>query len=315
MTRDTTLNRRLRIGTRGSALALAQSGQVRDRLADAGAPGDLVVIKTKGDLIVDRPLQEIGGKGLFITEIEDALLRGDIDIAIHSLKDMPAELPSGLRLGAVPPREDARDVLVPHDTSVRTLADLPAGSLVATGSLRRRAQLARARPDLRFTGMRGNVDTRLRKVREAQDGIDATVLAAAGINRLGLHVPEAIPLDPTVMLPAIGQGALAIEARVDAFELETALLAIHDTATATCVAAERELLERLEGDCKTPLAGYAVLDGSDVHLTGLVCGPSGDPWYRETLVSPAAYARRTGGALAERLLELGAAAVIGACRA
>ncbi len=309
------LEQRLRIGTRGSALALAQSAWVRDRLAEAGAPGDLIVIKTQGDAIQDRPLQEIGGKGLFIKEIETALLEGEIDLAIHSLKDMPAELPNGLRLGAVPTREDPRDVLIPRDPGVTSLAELPEGALVGTGSLRRRAQLARLRPDLRFTGMRGNIDTRLQKVRQGYENIDATLLAAAGINRLGLDVPEAIMLEPEVMLPAIGQGALAVETRVDAFELEPALLSIHDAATATCVAAERELLERLEGDCKTPLAGYARLTGSDVELRGLVCGPDGDPWFYDSIVSPAAYARRTGGALGERLLAMGASVVLGAYRA
>lgn len=304
------LDRKLRIGTRGSALAITQSGWVRDRLAAAGAPGELVIIKTTGDIVQDRPLHEIGGKGLFLKEIEEALLRGDIDIAIHSLKDMPAELPAGLGIGAVPERADPRDVLVVRDPSVRSLDDLPRGARLATGSTRRRAQLSRLRPDLEFVDMRGNVDTRLRKVRAGEGGIDATILAAAGMQRLGLDVPEAIPLDPDVMLPAVGQGALAIEARLGDFELEETLLAIHHTPTATCVAAERAFLERLEGDCTTPLAAHARLEGSDVVLHGLVCGPDGDPWYFDTLTSPGAYARRTGGALAERLLARGAGAVI-----
>ncbi len=302
--------RLLRIGTRGSQLAVTQSGWVRDRLAAAGAPGELVIIKTTGDRIQDRPLHEIGGKGLFLKEIEEALLADEIDLAVHSLKDMPAELPPLLTIGAIPERADPRDLLVPHDPAVKSLDDLPQGSLVATGSTRRRAQLKRARPDLRFVDMRGNVDTRLRKIREAEGGIDATILACAGVQRLGLDVPEGIPLPVDVMIPAVGQGALAIETRMDAFELESALLAIHHAQTATCVSAEREFLERLEGDCTTPIAAHAVLEGHDVRLTGMVCGDDGDPWFQDELVTPGAYARRTGGALAERLLKAGARAVL-----
>ena len=301
---------RLRIGTRGSPLAVAQSGQVRDQLAAAGYPGDLVIIKTTGDQIQDRPLQDVGGKGLFTKELEDALLNDLIDIAIHSLKDMPAELPPGLAIGAVPERQDPRDVLVPRDPNVRSIADLPQGAIVATGSLRRKAQLLRLRPDLVIVGLRGNVDTRLRKVRAGEGGIAATILAAAGIRRLGLDVPEATSIPTTDMLPAVGQGALAIEARTDAFELEPALLSIHHMPSATCVAAEREFLERLNGSCRVPLAGYAQLDGHDIVLTGLVCGEDGTPWHYRALRSPGAYARRTGGALAEQLLAEGAKAVL-----
>ncbi|MFT7625195.1 MAG: hydroxymethylbilane synthase [Myxococcota bacterium] len=304
------LDRLLRIGTRGSKLALTQSGWVRDRLAAAGMPGELVIIKTTGDMIQDRPLQAIGGKGLFLKEIEEALLAETIDIAVHSMKDMPSDLPMGLRIASIPEREDPRDVLIPHDTSVRSLDELPQGSLVATGSTRRQAQLARLRPDLRFTGMRGNVDTRLRKVRAGEGGIDATVLAAAGLHRIGADVPEAIYMDPSLMLPAVGQGTLAIEARIDAFELETALLSIHHTPTATCASAERAFLERLEGDCKTPIAGYAQIIDGQVTLTGIVSGPNGTPWFEKTLASPEAWARRTGGALGEQLLAEGAGRVL-----
>jgi hydroxymethylbilane synthase len=275
----------------------------------------LVVIKTTGDRIQDRPLHEIGGKGLFLKEIEEALLREEIDLAVHSLKDMPAELPAGLRIGAVPERADPRDVLIPRDPSVKTLEDLPLGSCVGTGSTRRRAQLARLRPDLTFVEIRGNVDTRLRKVREGVDGMSATLLAAAGLARLGLDVPEAIALSPEQMLPAVGQGSLALEARVDAFELEQALLSIHHTPTATCAAAERAFLERLEGDCTTPIAAYAVTEGADIHMSGLVCGKDGNPWFADSFRSPQAYARRAGGALAEALLRKGAGAVLGVTNA
>lgn len=304
--------RLLRIGTRGSPLAVAQSGWVRDQLTAAGYPGELVIIKTTGDRIQDRPLQEVGGKGLFTKELEDALEDGSIDLAIHSLKDMPAEIPPLLTLGAIPPREDPRDVLIPHDPRVRSLADLPHGARVATGSLRRKAQLLRQRPDLEVVGLRGNVETRLRKVREGFEGVQATFLARAGLNRLGLDVPEAITLSPDILLPAVGQGALALETRADAYELEAALLSIHDANTATCIAAERAFLERLEGSCRVPVAGYATLDGHDVVLTGLICGEDGTPWIHGTLRSPAAYARRTGGALAERLLNDGGDRVMAA---
>lgn len=308
------LNRPLRIGTRGSALAVAQSGWVRDQLAAAGWPGELVIITTSGDRIQDRPLQAIGGKGLFTKELEEQLYSGDIDLAVHSLKDMPAELPAGLTIGAIPEREDPRDVLIPRDPSVRSVDDLPQGATVATGSLRRKAQLLRMRSDLNVVGIRGNIDTRLRKVREGVDGMDATILAAAGIARLGLDVPEGIPLDVDVMLPAVGQGALAIEAPQDAFHLEAALLAIHHAPSATCVAAEREYLDRLEGSCTVPLAGYAWLEDEIVHMRGMVCGEDGNPWHMHELSGPSAYARRLGGALAEQLLTDGAGSVLEAMR-
>jgi hydroxymethylbilane synthase len=287
---------------------------VRDLLAKAGTPGELVIIKTSGDSIQDQPLQAMGGKGLFVKEIEEALLKGDIDIAVHSLKDMPAQIPMGLSISSVPQREDPRDVLIPRDPNVRALNQLPRGAVVATGSLRRKAQLLRVRPDLNIVGIRGNIDTRLKKVREGEGGIDATILAAAGIARLSMDVPEAIVLDTALMLPAVGQGALAIESSLDAFELEGALLSIDHAPSATCVAAERAYLERLEGSCTVPLAGYAVIEGNEVVLKGLVCGESGAPWYYREIRGPQAYARRLGGALAEQLLEMGAESVLEAAR-
>ena len=295
----------LRIGTRGSALALTQTGMVARSLEALGATTELVIITTTGDRIQDRPLAEVGGKGLFVKEIEDALLAGRVEIAVHSMKDMPAEMHPELRIGAVPKREDPRDVLIPWSTAIRSLSELPDGAVIGTTSLRRRIQLLALRPDLRFSDLRGNVDTRLRKVR-AREGVDAIVLAAAGLNRLGVSVPEAILLSTEEMLPAIGQGALCIQARADAFELEALLIGLHDTHTGTCVSAERELQERLGGDCKTPIAGYAELDGHDVVVRGFYAHPSGTPVFRASLRSPAAYARRTGGALAEALLKQGA---------
>ena len=302
----------LRIGTRGSALALAQSGWMRNRLAEAGAPGELVVIRTMGDRIQDRPLHEVGGKGLFVKEIEQALLDGEIDLAIHSLKDMPALLPPGLMLGAVPRREDPRDVIVPHDPAVRTLDDLPRGAKVATGSLRRQCQLARVRPDLELIEIRGNVDTRLRKVRAAADGIQATVLAAAGIARLGLVVPEAIAIEPEVMLPAVGQGALALEVRQDPKPgLRDALARVNHPDTATCVAAERSFLLALGGDCTTPLGGYAVVENGQVRMRGVVSGPRGEPWHFVEEVGEPSRAREIGERVAELLLAAGASELLG----
>ncbi len=300
----------LLIGTRGSALALAQSGMIVQQLAGAGIEAELVVIKTTGDRVQDRPLHQIGGKGLFLKEIEEALLEEEIHLAIHSLKDMPAELHPELRIGAVPEREDPRDVLVVRDTGITELAELPHGSVVGTGSLRRSAQLKYLRPDLKIVGIRGNVGTRLEKLRAGVDGMQATLLAAAGINRLGLDVEGAIPLSTEQMLPAVGQGALCVEARADSFELEEVLLTLHHSQTSTCVSAEREFLERLGGSCTTPIAGYAEIEGHELKLRGLVAGPDGHPWFERTLVSPQAYARRTGGALAEQLLADGAGNVL-----
>jgi hydroxymethylbilane synthase len=300
----------LLIGTRGSELALAQSGLIVQQLASAGIEAELVVIKTTGDRIQDRPLHQIGGKGLFLKEIEEALLEEEIHLAIHSLKDMPAELHPELRIGAVPAREDARDVLVVRDVGITCLEELPEGSVVATGSLRRSSQLKRLRPDIQIVGIRGNVGTRLEKLRAGVDSMAATILAAAGLNRLGLDVEGAIPLSTDKMLPAVGQGALCIEARADSFELEEVLLTLHDSQTSTCVSAEREFLERLGGSCTTPIAGYGVIEGHELRLRGLVAGPDGTPWFERELVSPQAYARRTGGALAEQLLTDGAAVVL-----
>ena len=300
----------LRIGTRGSALALAQSQWVVRQLEAAGVEAELVVIKTTGDRIQDRPLHQIGGKGLFLKEIEEALLVEDIQLAIHSLKDMPAELHPELRIGAIPIREDPRDVLVVRDTGIKTFEELPENSIVATGSLRRSAQLKRLRPDLEIVGIRGNVGTRLDKLRAGVDGMAATILAAAGLNRLGLDVDGAILMSTEQMLPAVGQGALCIEARADSFELEEVLLAVHHAQTATCVSAEREFLERLGGSCTTPIAGFGEIYGHELRLRGVVAGPDGTPWFERELISPQAYARRTGGALAEQLLTDGAGAVL-----
>ena len=267
----------LRIGTRGSKLALVQAGLVRDALASAipalHAPDaiEIVAIKTTGDAIQDRPLSEAGGKGLFVKEIEEALLAKRIDAAVHSMKDMPTAQPAGLAIAAFLPREDARDVLIARD--VRRIADLRQGAIVGTAALRRRAQLLHLRPDLRIVNLRGNVDTRLRK-RDAGE-VEATILALAGLKRLGLgHVGAPIP--EAEMLPAVGQGAVCIECRLDDAPVRAWLAAIGHAPTATCVSAEHAMLAVLDGSCRTPIAGHAMLaaDGS-LHLRAQIAKPDG----------------------------------------
>jgi hydroxymethylbilane synthase len=267
----------LRLGTRGSKLALTQAGLVRDALAAAvpalAAPGaiEIVAIRTTGDAIQDRPLAEAGGKGLFVKEIEEALLDRRIDVAVHSMKDMLVTQPPGLVISAFLPREDARDVLIAGD--IGRIADLRQGAIVGTSALRRRAQLLHRRPDLRIVNLRGNVDTRLAK---RQAGIvEATVLALAGLKRLGVaHVGTPVPEDE--MLPAVGQGAVCVECRADDAATRASLAAINDAATATCVAAEHAMLAVLDGSCRTPIAGHAVLttEGT-LHLRGLIAQPDG----------------------------------------
>jgi hydroxymethylbilane synthase len=267
----------LRLGTRGSKLALTQAGLVRKALAAAvpalAGPGaiEIVAIRTTGDAIQDRPLAEAGGKGLFVKEIEEALLAQRIDAAVHSMKDMPTAQPSGLVIAAFLPREDARDVLVAGD--IGRIADLRQGAIVGTSALRRRAQLLHRRPDLRIVNLRGNVDTRLAK-REAGI-VEATVLALAGLKRLGVaHVGTPVPEDE--MLPAVGQGAVCVECRADDAATRASLAAINDAATATCVAAEHAMLAVLDGSCRTPIAGHAVLttEGT-LYLRGLIAKPDG----------------------------------------
>lgn len=265
----------LRIGTRGSPLALAQANDVRARLIAAhGLPGDAVtiaVIKTSGDMILDRPLSEAGGKGLFTKEIEEALIAHEIDLAVHSMKDVPTALPDGLTISTILPREDVRDAFI--SLSYKSLADLPAGSVVGTSSLRRQSQLRRIRPDLRVVEFRGNVQTRLRKL---ADGVaDATFLAMAGLNRLGMADRATAPIADTDMLPAVAQGAVGIEIRADDAATRAALAPLHHTDTAVCVAAERAFLAKLDGSCRTPIAGLAVLDRGRVAFRGEILTPDG----------------------------------------
>ena len=265
----------LRIGSRGSPLALVQARQVASRLAEACglAPEriEIKTIRTTGDMIVDRPLAEAGGKGLFTKEIEEALLSGAIDLAVHSSKDMPTFLPPGLTLSAFLPREDPRDAFVSRDA--KSLHDLPRGAVVGTSSPRRQALVKRLRPDLAIVPLRGNVETRLRKIENGD--ADATVLALAGLKRLGLVAAATAVLDPDEFLPAVGQGAIGIETRDDDAKTRALVGAINDADTATALAAERAFLAVLDGSCRTPIAGHARVSGGAVYFRGLIAKTDG----------------------------------------
>jgi hydroxymethylbilane synthase len=265
----------LRIGTRGSPLALAQARAVRDRLAAAhGWAPDAVEIKTirtSGDLIQDRPLADAGGKGLFTKEIEQALIDGGIDLAVHSAKDMPTVLPEGLVLAACLEREDVRDAFISR--KAHALSELPAGSVVGTSSLRRQAQVRRLRPDLAVVNFRGNVETRLRKLDEGV--ADATLLALAGLKRLGLAQAATAILPVEEFLPAVGQGAIAIETRVADARVHDLLAAIDHADTRTALTAERAFLAVLDGSCRTPIAGHATVAAQTLQFRGLILRPDG----------------------------------------
>ena len=293
----------LNIGTRGSPLALAQAHETRDRLAHAfDLPFEaftIVVIKTTGDRIIDRPLKEIGGKGLFTREIEDALLSGDIDIAVHSMKDMPTLQPKGLLLDTYLPREDVRDAFI--CPQAKSLDDLAEGTVVGTSSLRRRAQLKLRRPDLEVVEFRGNLQTRLMKL---DKGIAAaTFLAMAGLNRLRMDDVPQSPIAPETMLPAVAQGAIGIERRADDHRIAEMLFAIHDPETGHRLAAERAFLAELDGSCETPIAGLAELEGGTLTLRGEVLRPDGSEAINDTETCPTEDGAEAGRNLARRLLE------------
>lgn len=294
------------IGTRGSKLALIQAELVRAALV-AVNPSLAVVIKTittKGDIILDRPLSAIGDKGLFVVEIEEALRAGTIDLAVHSAKDLPSDLPPDLCLAAFPARADARDALLSNGAR---LMELPHAALVGTSSLRRACQLRALRPDLRIADLRGNVDTRLRKLHEGQ--YDAIVLAAAGLARMGLDAQITELLDPAVMLPAVAQGALAVEARAGDSATLAALAALDDPVTRAVVTAERAFLAAIGGGCQTPIAGYASCDGDTLVLTGMIGALDGRT-VRAALPGAVAEPAALGAALAQQLLAAGGAALL-----
>ena len=294
----------LRLGTRGSPLALAQAAEVRRRLAESDprlAPEgavETVVIRTTGDKIQDRTLAEIGGKGLFTKEIEEALADGRIDAAVHSMKDVPTWLPEGFEIVCVLEREDARDAL--FSTSGDSLAALPAGAVVGTASLRRQAQVLSLRPDLTVVPIRGNVDTRLRKLAEGQ--VAATLLAVAGLRRLGQADKITAPLAPEEMLPAVAQGAIGIEARQDDRRTRDFLAPLGHAASTRRVAAERACLAVLDGSCRTPIAAFAEFAGADaLRLRALVALPDGSAVHRAEATAPVEDAEALGESLGQEL--------------
>jgi hydroxymethylbilane synthase len=293
----------LRIGTRGSPMALRQTALVRDRLVGArpelAATGavEIVTIRTTGDRVQDRLLAEIGGKGLFVKEIEEALIAGHIDLAVHSLKDLETWLPEGLAITCVLTRDDPRDAFL--STKAANLAALPEGARIGTASLRRQAQLLRQRPDLTIVPIRGNVNTRIRKLDSGE--IDALVLALCGLKRLGKAELATEILSREIMLPAVGQGALALECRAADEVLRQLLDALHDPRTAACVGAERAMLAALDGSCRTPIAGHAELDGDRLMVEGLLLKPDGGSEIRDHREGTMANAEALGTELGRTL--------------
>jgi hydroxymethylbilane synthase len=298
----------VRIATRKSPLAMWQAEHVSSKLRQAhpGLQVELVGMSTQGDKILDTPLAKIGGKGLFVKELEQGMLEGIADIAVHSMKDVPVELPEGLHLAVIMEREDPRDAFVSN--TYASLDQLPEGAVVGTSSLRRQCQLADRRPDLKIAPLRGNVNTRLRKLDEGE--FDAIILAAAGLIRLGFEKRIQTLIDPEQSLPAIGQGAIGIECRADDPWINDLLKPLHDPDTAICVTAERAMNHRLMGGCQVPIAGYAVLNSGKLFMRGLVGEPDGSKIMRAELTDAAAAAESLGIALAEDLLGQGADRVL-----
>ncbi len=298
------MRKKLRIGTRRSPLALWQAEHVK-ALMEKEHPDltcELVRIVTQGDKILDSPLAEVGGKGLFVKEIETALIRSEVDLAVHSMKDLPAELPAELTLAAIPEREDPRDALI-FRGNVTSLRELSAGSCIGTSSLRRVSQLRFHRPDITAGTVRGNVDTRIKRLDEGR--FDAIVLALAGLKRLGRTDRIHEILSPEVCLPAIGQGALAIETRAADSEIIEMLRPLHDEETAICVRGERALLVELEGSCQIPLAGLGILENNRLILTGLIADVDGSQCFRMSRHGLPVMAEAMGVALARELLAAG----------
>jgi len=298
----------LRIGTRKSPLALWQAEHVRARLlaVHPGLAVELVTMTTEGDKILDTPLAKIGGKGLFLKELEQALLEGRIDIAVHSLKDVTVSLPEGLVIPVIGEREDPRDAFVSvHHAS---LADMPAGSRIGTSSLRRQCQIRALYPQLEVVSLRGNVNTRLAKLDAGE--FDAILLAAAGLKRLGFETRIRALLPPEILLPAVGQGALAIECRDADREVRRLIDPLHHAPTASCIAAERALNARLEGGCQVPIAAFAELSGETLHLRALVGEPDGSCVIHGDIEGEAARAEQLGADLATELLNRGAGVIL-----
>ena len=294
----------LKIATRQSPLALWQANYVKDRLIQLypALSVELVPMVTKGDVILDTPLAKIGGKGLFVKELETALLNSEADIAVHSMKDVPMQFPQGLGLSVICPREDPRDAFVSN--KYRTLNELPQGAVVGTSSLRRQCQLKQLRPDLDIRSLRGNVGTRLSKL--DQGDYDAVILASAGLIRLGLRERIASFMEPEISLPAAGQGAVGIECRVDDQDVHQLLAPLADATTTACVLAERAMNNRLQGGCQVPIGGYAVLQNNEIHLRALVGALDGSAIIRAEGKSAVENGEELGVQIAEQLLRQGA---------
>jgi hydroxymethylbilane synthase len=299
--------RHLRIGTRGSLLAKWQAEFVRKQLFQvAGVEGEIVIIKTSGDKLLQAPLTQIGGKGIFIKELEDALLDESIDIAVHSVKDIPTETPPQLSFPAVCRREDVRDCLVSGNGA--TLANLRHGARVGTGSLRRQAQLRHIRPDLDVRDLRGNVDTRLRKVESGE--YDAVMLAKAGLDRLGCSHRISEALSPDVCMPAVGQGAIGVECRATDTEAAEVLEKLDDAETRTAIVAERALLSALQGGCQVPLGAWARIERRELVLEACVCSVDGAQYVKQRATAPPDQARALGEHMARLLIDAGAQSIL-----
>ena len=305
-------SRKLVIGSRGSKLALWQSEHIAASLeSHFDLDIEIKKIKTQGDIILDTPLAKIGGKGLFVKEIETALSEGKIDLAVHSMKDVPTEFPKGLIIGAMTKRVDARDVLISKNNV--SLKDLPQGAIVGTSSLRRQSQLLRARPDLKMKDVRGNLDTRLRKMKEGQ--FDAMILAAAGLDRLEVDDVITERISPEVMLSAVGQGSIGIEIRKDDKEVADYVSVLNDGPTFACITAERALLAQLEGGCQVPIGAFGKIEGDELVLKAIVAGLDGKMFFKDQLAGPPEEANAIGYKLAVRLSDAGADAILADIRA
>lgn len=302
------MKKTLKIGTRGSKLALWQANWVKSSLEVQHPSISIAIetIKTKGDKILDVPLAKVGGKGLFVKEIEEALLDGKIDLAVHSMKDMPGDIPKGLCIGAIPQRETPQDVLISKDK--KRLSKLGPGAKIGTSSLRRKAQLLHTRPDLDVLPLRGNLDTRLKKLENGN--LDAIILAAAGVKRLGLENKITQYLDENIMLPAVGQGALCIEVRQDDALVEQIVASLEHPQTRAVILGERAFLNRLEGGCQVPIAAYGKIDKNMFTLVGLVATIDGKTLLKETIAGSKDSSETIGTKLADRLIDMGAKNII-----
>jgi len=301
------MRKEIRIGTRGSALALWQANWVKSELEKRypKTTVSLTKIKTTGDKILDVPLAKVGGKGLFTKEIEEALLRKDVDIAVHSMKDVPTDFPAGLHLACITEREDVRDALISNGAKLKELKE---GALIGTSSLRRQTQLCHYRPDLRMEMLRGNVETRIRKQKEGE--YDAVILAAAGVKRLGLADNVTEYISEEISIPAIGQGALGIECSIEDKAINELISFFNHYETSVAVRAERALLKRLEGGCQVPIAGHAVVKDGKITLKGLVGSVDGKRIVKDSIEGDAKDYDRLGTEIAERLLSQGAKEIL-----